>query len=149
MTRTFTIQGTWSWSASFGEDFPTFGGNRSVWYQTEFTFGEYSCNIIGIVKYVDLVDGYAGGATHVTPTAIPVATHCVPQEAGSKAHSGSSSAVTWTKSLGIGAGLGLQASIETGFDTSAQLNFTFSAFRHLCGWKSLPGGVPQQLVVRP
>jgi hypothetical protein len=147
-TRTFTIMGTFSWSSSLSEEWPTFGANRSVWYQTEFKFGEFKCQTFYGTFYLDHVNGFAGGATIKAPTAIPVATHCVVQMAGSKAHSNNSSAVTWSKSLGINAGLGLMATIETGFDTSAQVNYVFSAARHFCGWKDDPGGAPQQLVVR-
>jgi len=150
-TRTFTISGTFSWSSSLTETWPTFGANRSVWYQTQFKFGEFSCYVPAAAHtyYTDHVNGFAGGATIKTPTAIPVTPgkFCVHQIAGSTAQSNNSSAVTWSKSLGIGAGLGLTATIETGFDTSAQITYHFSATRLFCGWKSGPGGIPQQLVV--
>jgi hypothetical protein len=124
-------------------------GNRSVWYQTEFDFGEYVCNIIGVLFYMDVVNGFAGGADIKAPTSIPStpARYCVHQVAGSTATSNNSAAVTWTRGLGIGTGLRFQASVQTGFDRSAQIGYHFSASRHLCGWQGDPGGRPQQLVV--
>lgn len=147
----FKDQDTFSWSSSLSETWPTFGANRSVWYQTEFKFGEYSCEIPAATRtfYAIHVNGFAGGATIKSPTLIPIAPpkFCVHQIAGSKAQSNNTAAVTWSKSLGIGAGLGLSATIETGFDSSAQVTYHFSATRLFCGWKDDPGGKPQQLVV--
>jgi hypothetical protein len=37
----------------------------------EFNFGEYTCNEIGIVFYMDIVNGWAGGATIKKPNSIP------------------------------------------------------------------------------
>jgi hypothetical protein len=147
----FTAGGTASWSSSFSEDWPTYGANRSVWYQTAFNFGKYSCFIpmAAHTYYMDIVNGYAGGAYIKTPTSIPntPSRFCVRQAPGSTAKSNNSSAVTWSGSLGIGTGLRFSASIETGYDTSAQVTYHFTAWRHLCGQKGDPGGTPGQLVV--
>jgi hypothetical protein len=142
--------GTESWSSSFSESWPTFGANRSVWYQTGFNFGEYRCNILGQNFYMDIVNGYAGGADIKTPTSIPStpAQFCIHQVAGSTARSNNSHAVTWSGGLGIGTPLvHFDASVQTGYDTSAQITYHFTASRHLCGWKGDPGGAPQQMVV--
>ena len=146
----FTDAGTYSWSSSLTESWPWYGANRSVWYQTAFDFGEYECNIIGVVFYMDIVNGWAGGATIKTPTSIPStpARYCVPQLAGTSATSNNSAAVTWTRGLGIGTGLRFDASVQTGFDRSAQLGYRFSANRQLCGQQGDPGGTPRQLVAR-
>lgn len=145
----FHAAGTQSWSSSLTETWPAYGANRSVWYQTEFNFGEYTCNEIGLVFYMDIVNGWAGGATIKKPTSIPSTPqkYCVPQAPGTSATSNNSHAVTWSGGLGIGTGLRFDASVETGYDTSAQIRYHFSALRHLCGWKSDPGGTPLQLVV--
>lgn len=45
------------------------------------------------------------------------------------------------------AGLDFHASVETGFDSSAEVTYTFTRSGSLCGWKGNPGGVPKQLVV--
>ncbi len=148
----FADAGTSSWSSSHSEKWATYGANRSVWYQTEFNFGEYSCSIPRAARtiYMVRVNGFAGGATIKTPTSIPgtPAKFCEPLKAGTTAKSGNSPAVTWTGSLGIRIGLGFEASVQTGFDSGAQITYHFTATRHLCGWKSLPSGTPRQLVVR-
>jgi len=98
---------------------------------------------------MDLVNGYAGGFIIKKPTSIPVtpAKYCDPLLRGGTVYINKTVAVTWTRSLGIGTGLGFQASVQTGFDTSAQITYTASANRQLCGWKSDPGVRPQQVVV--
>jgi hypothetical protein len=143
----FAADGTYSWSVSFGEAWPTFGARKSVWYRTQFHFGKYRCSTGG--SYMQHVNGYAGGASIEKPTSVPStpSRFCVGQIAGSSTHSNNSTAVTWTRSAGVHAGLDFHASVETGFDTSAEINYSFSRHRHLCGWKDSPGGVPKQLVV--
>ncbi len=62
--------------------------------------------------------------------------------------------MTWTRKLALqavedDAGLGFDASAETGYDSSALLTYKVSVGRNLCGWKGDPGGSPKQLVIRP
>lgn len=148
----FVAGGTFSWSSSFRETWKTYGANTSIWYQTSFNFGEYSCHIPAAAHtyYMDHVNGWAGGADHKTPTSIPStpSKYCVHQEPGSTGQSDNTAAVTWSGSLGIGTGLRFTASVQTGYDSGAQVTYSFSASRHLCGQKDNPGGAPGQLVVR-
>ncbi len=154
---TFTEQGTYSWSSSFRETWPTFGANRSVWYRTEFHWGEYECIGYHIIPFDGQhVNGYAGGARVMTPSFVPNTPQrfCVFQMAGSSPQSNNSAAVTWTRKLALqavedDAGLGFDASAETGYDSSALLTYKVSVGRNLCGWKGDPGGSPKQLVIRP
>lgn len=149
--------GTYSWSSSFKETWPTYGANRSVWYTTAFKWAKYGCRTIsgGYAFYGQHASGYAGGADIKKPTFIPPTPRrfCVKQISGSSPTSNNSSAVMWTakvevKAVKDDAALGFEASAETGFDTSAQITYTVSRTRYLCGWKSLPGGTPRQLVIR-
>jgi hypothetical protein len=143
----FADDGSYSWSSSLKEAWPTFGARRSVWYRTEFHFGEYRCSTSR--TYLQHVNGYAGGAHIEKPTSVPhtPSRFCVGQMSGSTPSSNNSAAVTWTRSLGIHAGLDFHASVETGFDSSAEVTYTFTRTGSLCGWKDNPGGVPKQLVV--
>jgi hypothetical protein len=147
----FTDSGTFSWSANFGESFASFGANKSMWYQNLFNFGEYSCYIPAAAHtwYATHVNGYAGGTYYKKPTSIPStpAKYCVRQGPDNTAHSGSTAAVTWTRTLGIGSGFGFWSSVQTGYDNRAQIKYTFSAWRSLCGQASAPGETPRQLVV--
>ncbi len=148
----FSEDGTYSWSVSYREKWGAFGPHHSVLYRTQFHYGEYRCNLgEGIYHgFMQHVNGYAGGATHETPHSVPhtPSRFCVPQDKTSAPQSNNTAAVTWTKSLGIHAGLGFHASVETGFDTSAQITYTYIHAGSLCGWKDNPGGSPKQLVVR-
>jgi hypothetical protein len=147
----FADEGTFSWSANYGQDYPTKGANTSVWWQTNFKFGEYSCYIPAAAHtwYTDHVNGYAGGMIIKKPTSIPStpARYCDPLLRGGAAHIDRSAAVTWTRSLGIGTGFGFQASVQTGFDSSAEITYAASANRELCGQYDDPGGTPRQVVV--
>ncbi len=154
----FEDDGTYSWSSSLTESWRTYGANRSLWYTTEFHWGNYACEGRFILKptFEQHVNGYAGGAETRKPGFIPntPTRFCVTQDAGTSPTSDNSSAVTWTKKLSISAvaddaGLDFDASAETGFDHSAELQYTVARRRHLCGWKDLPGGTPGQLVIRP
>jgi hypothetical protein len=143
----FADDGSYSWSNSLKEAWPTFGARRSVWYRTEFDFGEYRCSTSK--TYLQHVNGYAGGAHTEKPTSVPhtPSRFCVGQMSGSTPSSNNSTAVTWTRSLGVHAGLDFHASVETGYDSSAEVTYTFTHTGSLCGWKGNPGGVPKQLVV--
>jgi hypothetical protein len=141
--------GTRSASSGMTEGWPRYGANKSVWYQTNFKFGEYTCRILGYTFYLDAVNGWAGGTINKKPTSIPStpSKYCNPQLPGTTAKIYKSHAVTWSGGLGIGAALGFQASVQTGYDTSAMLIYHFTAHRHLCGWKDDPGATPVQVVV--
>jgi hypothetical protein len=96
-------------------------------------------------------DGYVGGASTSTPPGVPFTPkkYCAFQQKGTHPVSKNSSSVTFVKNLGIvtGDGLEFQASIQTGFDSSAQLTYKYLYNGTLCGQKSVPGGHPRQLVV--
>jgi hypothetical protein len=91
----------------------------------------------------------SGGARIEKPTSVPKtpSRFCVSQMSGSTPTSNNSTAVTWTRSLGVHAGLDFHASVETGYDSSAEITYSFTRTGSLCGWKGNPGGVPKQLVV--
>jgi hypothetical protein len=65
----FSEHGTYSWSSSITENWPTFGSHRSVLYRTQFHFGEYRCSTTG--TKMQHVNGYAGGAHIEKPTSVP------------------------------------------------------------------------------
>jgi len=155
---TWSGSGTYSWSSSFKEKWPTFGAHRSVWYTTAFKWAEYGCRLPGQVNfalYGQHPNGYAGGADTRKPTFIPPTPRrfCVKQISGSTPTSNNSTAVIWTAKLAVqavkdDAALGFEASAQTGFDGNAQITYTVSRTRYLCGWKDFPGGTPRQTVIR-
>ena len=148
----FSDVGIYGWSASFTEPWPTFGPNRSVFYRTMFHYGEYKCVVAlqQVTGHLQAVNGYEGGTYQKTPPSVPPTPNrfCIQQDAGSKPRSNNTSAVTWRRKLGLESALGFEATTETGFDTSAQIQFIYLHNGRLCGWADSPGGHPRQLVAR-
>ena len=148
----FSNIGTFGWSASFREKWPKFGPDRSVFYRTQFHYGEYKCNLgEGIFRgHVQVVNGYFGGAEIKKPPSVPSTPNrfCTGQMKGSGPTAGRTTAVTWRKKLGLQSQLGFEATSETGFDSSAQLTYTYLHNGRLCGTNGGPGATPRQLVAR-
>jgi hypothetical protein len=98
-------------SASITEPWPTYGPDRSVFYRSEFHYGEYKCVVaLGMVTgHLQAVNGYAGGTYIKNPPGVPSTPNrfCVHQLAGSKPKTNNTKAVTWRKKLGLQSALGL------------------------------------------
>jgi hypothetical protein len=153
---TFSADGAMSWSKTgstgSGGSWPYFGGYQNLWYRTEFHWGEYICDNMGILGgYEEHVNGYFGGAHHENPK-VPPHTHkwnCAPYDGGGFVfQSNDSEAVTWQKGFGVHAGLGFDSSVVTGYDSSAQVDYKLLRPRWICGQYGPPeGSSPRQLVV--
>lgn len=151
----FHADGSMSWTnrhaSSSKGSWPTYGARRSVWYRTEFHFGEYQCNYLGnLYGFEEHVNGYFGGGHIMKPNAVP-RTHkwnCANYVSGFKWQSNNSAAIIWRKSLGIHAGLSFDASVETGYDSDAQVTYKLYRSRWICGTNGPPGSDPKEMVVR-
>jgi hypothetical protein len=152
----FAVDGSFSWSktgsSGSGGSFPYYGAYQNVWYRTQFHWGEYECNHIGILGgFKQQVNGYFGGAHIENPKTAPSTKmkNCGSYVPGFAFHSNNSTAVTWRRSFGIHAGLGFLASVVTGYNGSAQVTYKLSRERYVCGQYGGPEGPnPRQLVVR-
>jgi hypothetical protein len=150
----FSADGSSSWSNSHSHSssgsWPVYGARRSVWYRTQFHFGEYRCHVYGIAikYYMERVNGYDGGGHIESPSSAPRAPDCENYVSGYKFTSNNSTAVTWRHSWGIHAGLSFLASVVTGYDKDAQIVYQLHRSRDICGTNDYPGGNPRQLVVR-
>lgn len=135
---------------SSGGTWPVYGARRSVWYRTQFHFGEYQCHVYGVAThyYEIRANGYDGGAHIEKPSSVPGTRDCENYVSGFKFRSNSSTAKTWRRTWGIHAGLGFDASIVTGYDKSAAVVYKLRRSRDICGTNDYPGGSPRQLVVR-
>jgi hypothetical protein len=69
----FDQHGTYSWSTSLKESWPTYGPGRSVWYITQFHWGDYTREGRYVVHphFEQHVNGYVGGAEIRRPSFIP------------------------------------------------------------------------------
>jgi len=149
---TFSDISIYGWSASFKETWPKFGPDRSVFYRTQFHYGEYKCVVaLGqVTGHLQAVNGYVGGAEIKKPPSVPPTPNrfCTGQMKGSGPTAGNTTAVTWRSKLGLQSELGFEATTETGFDSSAQLTYKYLHSGRLCGTNGAPGGTPRQLVAR-
>jgi hypothetical protein len=148
----FSASGTYAWSNAVASTkrgtWPKYGARRSVFYRTEFHLGEYVCSTSG--TFMQHANGYFGGAHIEKPPSVPHTPNkwCASYVGGYTYYSTNTAAVTWTKSLGIHAGLDFDASVQTGYDNSAQVIYHLNRERDICGSNGPPGGTPRKIVVR-
>jgi hypothetical protein len=145
----FGADGSYSWTKSgsqgTGGSWPSYGPHQAYLYRSEFHFGEYRCYIIGVEtkQRIQHVNGYVGGARHERTTfpRIPRG-DCVQYDQGYKFYSNNTQAETWRHSWGIHAGLGFDASVETGYDKDAVVFYHLYAQRDICGTHGDPVPTP-------
>lgn len=147
----FYADGTWSQSSSATQAFPSYHKSND-WYRTEFKIGKFLrwCPALHIAKNVSVrVIGWAGGDNVRHPRQPPRVPqkNCVPEIKNSKWYSNNTAAVAWSKGLTIPA-VSFDASAQTGYDRSAQVEFVFHQSGSLCGTHDVPGGDPRQIVAR-
>jgi hypothetical protein len=64
----------------------------------------------------------------------------VPQNAGTTFTKDRTKAITWTNGASLAGAIGIDLSARTGYSTDAEVIFTFSRDRRLCGTGDNPGG---------
>lgn len=72
---------------------------------------------------------------------------CVPYPKGGGFSTTNEKAVTWSGGLSV-AQFGFNAEAQTGYDSSAQLNFSFDADRKICGTNATPPYAAQVVAKR-
>lgn len=128
------------------QSYPTYGGDQSHKYETEFVQDEYYYQCDGInEEWENQAVSYAGGATTASMSAIPGAGYCVPETAGAKVQIFKSQSSTLTVGFSIPA-IGFGGSSQTGYTSSAEDDFAFSQTHHLCGTSGYIGDSPGQVV---
>lgn len=139
---TWSASGTHSVSSSNSEIFPTFHNATSHRYRTVFVYDEFRIECGGLQTQAT---SWAAGATTLGATP-PAATHCVTQQAGSTFVKDSTSAYTFAGGVAISGAIGVNLSAHTGYSVTAELRFSFSQTRSLCGTNAAPGGIAKRLV---
>lgn len=163
----FSASGTESQSATSTEGFP--GLTRgNILYQTLWKMALYkdacgvggkittaqpalkgwTCHIRVCWRYLVRSDGWASGDHELHPRTAPrtPSGNCSPYHAGGSFTTSTEKAVSWSGGLSV-TQFGFGAEAQTGYDTTAQISFTFGVHRWLCGTNGSP---PQasQLVAR-
>lgn len=149
----FSASGTTGVGSTGSETYPVQGNGQYAYYETEFTFEKFRRTCINprqptTVDYLAKAVSWAAGAQIQRPSGAPAAGYCVSQLAGSVFRKESTTAITWTNGFSVGGFVGINLSTDTGYSTSASVEYSFSAQRHLCGTGGYPGGTPYQLVAQ-
>jgi hypothetical protein len=143
---TWQASGTHSMSSTTSIGFPTRSGAGSGnHFRTEFVYGLYAVQCAGQQTQAT---NFAGGAT-VAASTIPNATNCVTFQAGSSFHKTTTSAFNYTGGVEISGDIGIDLSAQTGYSTTAELTYTFSQTRNLCGENAPPASnnpAPKRIV---
>jgi hypothetical protein len=143
----FFSSGTRSIASTVTEYFPTYGNHTYRYYKTGWNFYLWHVKCLTNGKsHTEIRPGsFAGGAVTAAAGA-PSAHKCVKQTAGSRYVQSKSHAITWSNGVSFGyGGVGVNLSTETGYSSSAEVSYSFSSSRYLCGSGSTPGGTPYVL----
>lgn len=164
----FSANGSESESKTGSVGFPGFGPSnvlyRTLWRMALYRdlcgrggkvmtsavpMGGFKCKDGVCVKYQVRSDGWASGESEVHPRQAPKTPSfdCVPYQAGGSFSTDSERAKTWSGGLSVTA-LNFSAEAQTGYDTSAQVSFTFGASRALCGTNAVPPAAAQLVAKR-
>lgn len=147
----WSASGTQSRSTSSTVTFPTHSGSASYWHKTFWQYAKWSSNCgpnadhFGNGGEVEVRPyAFAAGAVE-SSTSARTLTHCSYFTAGSGFTLNSTSAVTWTNGVAISNVIGINLSSHSGYSSTVETTYSFSASHHLCGYVNLPGNGPGYL----
>jgi hypothetical protein len=154
---TFTAGGTESESTNTKQGFPTFGPSN-VLYRTLFRMARYYvfCARGGriapqrkITKWMVRSNGWFGGDAEQHPKHAPHTPSwaCAPEQKGGDWHTDREKAKAWSFGLNVAA-VNFNGQAQTGYSSSAEIDFSFRANRRLCGTTSAPSSAKQLVVKR-
>lgn len=139
----FTGDGTVSTSSTGVAGFPTLGPGN-VLYRTLFRVGLYldECSggrhvAEGGTRWLVRSNGWFGGENLLHPAKAPNATQCAPYLSGGYFKTQNERAVTWSAGFTVTV-VGFNAQAQTGYDSSAQLNYNFWQNGLACGTNAGP-----------
>ena len=139
-----------SGQVGFGHDY-----NDGGWlHQTYFDSARYRSTCPETSWYTVEPDGWRGGTDPYSPTHAPIPSNtnnqhfCDVYAAGTSYTQDTSSAVTWTNGYDLLGPIGLDVSIQTGYNRFASLKVHFHTRAWLCGRGSAPKDHPRVLVAR-
>jgi hypothetical protein len=142
----FTANGSETETNASGQGFPTQKSPGFYHFRTWWRIAKYlkvcggkAAGLRTAVKEKHIVrsNGWLAGTNIKKVSKAPKATFCTTELAGSGFHTQSEQAATVSAGLTI-AEVKFNVSMQTGYDTSAELKLAFHKNRHLCG----TGGIP-------
>jgi hypothetical protein len=144
----YTGSGTASFDSSSTTQFPSSTGPVSTYYKTYFTqslFGRVCQRHNGFVSYETRPTKWDGGAV-TSLTSAPTATHCVPYQKGATFIKTDTEAYTFGAAFTIPV-IGVTLSAQTGYSTTATVEYSMGLSHYICGTNDYPGGTPSRIVV--
>ena len=149
---TFSKSGTHTRSSTAVVEFPAASGNRHDY--TYFQWGKYhvTCADPGSIPTSSWYEArsrrFVGGSTIWNGPTAPSAGYCVTNAAGSRFVRTTSKAYEAGGGADVSAVLGIDLSARTGYSSAAEIAYSFSSTRRLCGTRDFPGGSPSRLVAK-
>src|SRR5712691_2042439 len=122
--------------------FPFQKNKITALYKTKFTYWKFLVVCIGYKVSPTKWDA----GTEIGHEGVPKATHCVGFAAGSTFAKDTTTAWTFSAGVDLGTVIALNLSVQTGYDTTASLNYTVANHTFLCGKNDSPGGTPGLVV---
>jgi len=151
----FSVGGTSAQSSGISINYPTLSATFQQYLKTQWLYGKFKDVYTTCVKgfctsttsYGARPYKFIGGSLLNTASSVPSATHCAYYISGSGATVSTGSAITWTNGVSIGSVIGIDLSSKTGYAVNAELKYTFTANRHLCGTGDYPNGANSYQIV--
>lgn len=144
----YTGSGTASFDSSSTTQFPSSTGPVSTYYKTYFTqslFGRICQRHNGFVSYETRPTKWDGGAI-TSVTSAPTAAYCVPYQKGAIFIKTDTEAYTFAAGFTIPL-IGVTLSAQTGYSTTATVEYSMGLSHYICGTNDYPGGDPSRIVV--
>jgi hypothetical protein len=144
----YTGSGTASFDSSSTTQFPSSTGAVSTYYETYFTqslFGRVCQGHNGFASYETRPTKWDGGAI-TRATSAPSATYCVPYQKGAIFVKTDTEAYTFSAGFTIPI-IGVTLSAQTGYSTTATVEYSMGRSHYICGTNDYPGGAPSRIVV--
>jgi hypothetical protein len=143
-TNSFKAGGTHSWSSTSKQDFGHHSTNQL--YRTDFEYKKFSNTCLGVFARVAGYDG--GDRTEGGVAAFKVNTSlCQPERASDTFSKFDTTATTFSAGVSLAkTDLGVNASADTGYTKTSQVNFKFGMAGRICGRSGQPGQSPGRLI---
>lgn len=147
----YTAGGSETETSSSSQSFPDQRKPGFFRFRTEWRVAKYlqvcgggKTDVGPFFKHIVRSNGWLGGDDIRKASRAPKAKFCITELAGSNFHTSNERATTVSAGLTV-AEVDFGVNMQTGYDTSAELNLHFNKQRHLCGTGNLPA--PQAGIV--
>jgi hypothetical protein len=128
--------------------YPTWSGAGGHYHYTQFHYQNWQEQCFTGNTYTVKPVAWDGGAIY-GGASYPSTPYCVTQQAGTGFTKNSTTAITWSNGASLASIIGIDLSSRTGYTSSAEITFHFSATHRLCGKGGTPGSTAYLLQALP